>query len=208
MRIEPIDAARAGRQRFDARYRLFVFEGPSATATTLDLHDASLEDALDMAARVSGSDERLWSLALVEHDDETRSPRLTWLSGMDYRERPRSAAERRRRARMQDRLLARRDRLGLPLVLPEGLRVIRLFPEWVAGLPLWENFADPYRLGEGDLDLPPDLVAALLSWNDRWQARPEDAPVPPLWHEDGLRLWARLQDELAGVAEVRPDFLG
>lgn len=175
--MEPADDAIRAADRYDAAYRLLVFEGAQATATAFDLVDATLEDALDAAARMSGADERLWSLALVDED----ARRLTWLSGMDYHERPGTAVEWRRRARMQDRYLSRRSLLGLPLVLPDGLRVIRLFPEWVHGLPLWENFADPYRLGDDDLDLSPVLTAALIAWNDAWSDRSEEEPPPAAW---------------------------
>lgn len=201
--MEPADDAIRAADRYDATYRLLVFEGAQATATAFDLVDVTLEDALDAAARMSGADERLWSLALVDEDGY----RLTWLSGMDYRERPGTAVEWRRRARMQDRYLSRRSLLGLPLVLPDGLRVIRLFPEWVHGLPLWESFADPYHLTEADLDLSPVLTAALIAWNDAWGDRSEEEPPPAAWASHGRELWRRLQAELEGTAEVRPDFL-
>lgn len=203
--MEPVDDASPAAARYDARYRLLVFEGAQSSATAFDLIDASLEEALDTATRMSGSDEHLWSLALV--DEEADGTRLTWLSGMDYRDRPRSAVEWRRRARMQDRCLSRRGLRGLPLVLPDGLRVIRLFPEWVHGLPLWESFADPYRLTETDLDLSPALAAALIAWNDAWCDRSEEEPPPAGWASRGRELWRRLQAELEGIAEVRPDFL-
>ncbi len=95
----------------------------------------------------------------------------------------------------------------MPTLLPNGLRVIRLFPEWVSGWPLWENFTDNYRLSRPDLGLTPELSQALYDWNETWLMRQLDDPVPGGWREQGERLVLQLQAELAGVAEVRPELL-
>lgn len=193
-------------ERDDARYRVYVFEGPGNTVTTLDIVEATVEEALESALALSNGDERLWSLALVEND--SRGMRgLIWLSGMDYNDPPGSAREWQRRRQMQDRYLMAKRRRGEPAVLPNGLRIIRVFPEWVSGWPLWENFSDDYHLTGPDLGLTPELSAALYEWNEAWADRPVDDPVPAGWAERGQLLVRRLQAELEGVAEVRPDFL-
>ena len=93
------------------------------------------------------------------------------------------------------------------MVLSNGLRVIRLFPEWVSGWPLWESFTDDYRLTGPDLGLTPELSRTLYEWNETWLTRDEDDPIPEGWREQGERLFLQLQAELDGVAEVRPEFL-
>ncbi len=133
---------------------------------------------------------------------------LIWLSGMDYNDPPGSAQEWKRRRQMQDRYLRAAHRRGEPAVLPNGLRVIRVFPEWVSGWPLWEDFTDGYRLTGPDLSLTPELSADLLDWNEAWLMRQEEDPLPAGWKERGLLLVRQLQDELSGVAEIRPEFLG
>ena len=194
-------------ERDDARYRVYMFEGPANAVTTLDIVDATVEEALESAHAMSNGDERLWSLALVETD--SRGMRgLIWLSGMDYNDPPDSAQEWKRRRQMQDRYLTAAHRRGEPAVLPNGLRVIRVFPEWVSGWPLWENLTDDYRLTGPDLSLSPELSAGLFDWNEAWLMRQEDDPLPDGWEEQGQLLVRQLQTELSGVAEVRPEFLG
>lgn len=193
-------------ERDDARYRIYIFEGSGNDVTTFDLEGATVEEALEEASAMSGADERLWSLALVE--DDARGLRgLIWLSGMDYNDPPGSAREWQRRRQMQDRYLLARSRRGETNVLPNGLRLIRVFPEWVSGWPLWESFSDEYHLTGSDLGLSSDLSTALFAWNDAWQSRDVDAPLPEAWEEHGRVLVARLRSELEGVAEVRPEFL-
>lgn len=206
MRGCEVDERESAWERDDARYRIYVFEGAGNAVKTFDLEDATVEEALETADGLAGRGERLWSLALVEND--TRGLRgLIWLSGMDYNDPPGSAREWRRRRQMQDRYLAARHRLGEPVVLPDGQRLIRVFPEWVRGWPLWENFSDEYHLAGPDLGLTPELSASLYEWNEAWQTRGVDDPAPEGWYERGLELVAQLRDELYGVAEVRPEFL-
>jgi len=107
---------------------------------------------------------------------------------------------------MQERFLSARVRRGEPPLLPDGRRVIRLFPEWAPGWPLWESFTAAYRLTGDDLGLGPELSRDLRAWNDRWAARKVDDPEPEGWRAEGRRLHARLRDELAGAAEIRPEF--
>jgi hypothetical protein len=193
-------------ERDDARYRIYVFKGADNAATTFDILDATIEQALESTSALSNGDEHLWSLALVE--DDSRGLRgLIWLSGMDYNDPPSSAREWQRRRQMQDRYLMDKHRRGMPTVLPNGLRVIRLLPEWVSGWPLWESFTDDYRLTGPDLGLTPELSRALYDWNETWLTRHEDDPIPDGWREQGERLFLQLQAELDGAAEVRPEFL-
>ena len=115
---------------------------------------------------------------------------------MDYNDPPGSAREWQRRRQMQDRYLLARSRRGESNVLPNGLRLIRVFPEWVSGWPLWESFSDEYHLTGPDLGLSSDLSTALFAWNDAWQSRDVDAPLPEAWEEHGRVLVARLRSEL------------
>lgn len=201
-----VDERDSAWERDDARYRIYTFEGAANAVTTFDLEGATLEEALETAAVMSGDDERLWSLALVEED--ARGLRgLIWLSGMDYNDPPDSGREWQRRRQMQDRYLLARSRRGDSNVLPNGLRLIRVFPEGVSGWPLWESFSEDYHLTGSDLGLSSELSRALYEWNDVWQSREVDGPVPEGWEERGRVLVAQLRSELAGVAEVRPEFL-
>lgn len=207
MRWEQGGEPPASWQRDDARYRVFVFAGPDLETSTTDVLDASVEQALEAAHTLSHHDEHLWSLALVEHDGRGREG-LVWLSGMDYHQRPDTQAQWRRRGQMQTRLLSARSQAGRPLVLPNGLRVMRMFPEWWPGSPLWESFSDDYRLPLDELGLTPELCDALRTWHDAWSERQVEEPLPDeeAWVAEGLRLHAAVQGELAGVAEVRREF--
>lgn len=206
MRGFSVDERDSTWERDDARYRVYVFTGPGNAVTTFDIVEATIEEALETAQSMSDGGSRLWSLALVE--DDARGMRgLIWLSGMDYNDPPDTAREWQRRRQMQDRYLAAKSRRGEPVVLPNGLRVIRVFPEWVSGWPLWESFSDDYRLTGPGLALTPELSADLYDWNEAWLARPIDDPVPDGWEERGRRLAGRLRAELDGIAEVRPEFL-
>lgn len=84
-----------------------------------------------------------------------------------------------------------------------------MFPEWVSGWPIWENFTDDYRLDTRSLNITPDLGAALFDWNEEWLSRHEDEPLadPEGWRTRGIALVDQLQQELEGVAGVRPEFL-
>lgn len=188
----------------EPRYRIHVFEGAGSAVTTVDLVDASFKD-VEWSAKTLAGDDRLWSVALVV-DDCTHGRGLIWLVGGDYNLPPKSPREWRMRADMQDRLLAHRSRKNLPLTLPDGRRVIRLFPDWGREWPLWESFSEQYTLDAEDLPLSNELTADLHKWNAVWQARDETAPVPDGWIEHGRQLHARMQAELDAVAEVRPDF--
>jgi hypothetical protein len=165
-----------------------------------------LEQALESALALSNGDEHLWSLPLVENDARGKRG-LIWLSGMDYNDPPSTAWEWQRRRQMQDRYLMAKSRRGGPTVLPNGLRLIRVFPEWVSGWPLWENFTEAYRRTGPDLGLTPELSDALFDWNEAWLARHEDDALPTGWEDEGHRLVIQLRSELDGIAEVRPEFL-
>jgi hypothetical protein len=206
MRGFPVDERDSTWERDDARYRVYVFKGADSAVTTVDLVDATIEDALKSAFALSSGDEHLWSLALVEND--SRGMRgLIWLSGMDYNDPPSSGREWQRRRQMQDRCLRARSQRGEPALLPNGLRLIRVFPEWVSGWPLWENYTEDYRLTGPALGLSHELSEALFEWNEEWLERHEDDPLPVSWKEQGLGLLRQLRGELDGVAEVRPEFL-
>lgn len=193
-------------ERDDAKYRVLVFRGHDNAVTAMDLEDATIEEALEAARALSESDAHLWSLALVERNSRGL-PGVVWLSGMDYGDPPRTPQEWRRRAQMQTRYLSAKVRSGQPPLLPNGLRLIRMFPEWVSGWPLWESFTEQYRLEASDLDLSSALDRELYAWNEAWLSRSEDDPPPAGWLEHGQELFHRLKLELHGKAEVRPDFL-
>lgn len=206
MKGETVDVHDTMWESSDARYRVFVYSGADAAVTAVDIVDASLRDVMDSTRALAENDRNLWSLALVVDEPAPRGRGLVWLSGMDYRRAPASAVEWRMRAEMQNRYLSARKRRGEQVVLPNGLRVVRLFPEWGVTWPLWESFTDNYPMDAAALGLSSALAADLAAWNDRWQDRDETEPDPPGWYEDGWPLYRRLQAELDGVAEVRPDF--
>lgn len=193
-------------ERDDPRFRVYVFAGPGNAVSTVDVLDATIEQALESARTLSKGDECLWALALV--DDHSRGSRgLIWLSGMDYHDIPTTSVDWQRRRQMQDRYLKDKRRRGLACKLPNGLRVIRVFPEWVTGWPLWESFSEDYRLTGPALGLTRGLSDALYAWNESWRERQEEAPIPEGWEERGRHLVQLLQTELEGVAEVRPEFM-
>lgn len=206
MRGFAVDERDSTWERDDPRFRLYAFDGPDNAVTTVDILDATVEEALEVARTMSDDDARLWSLALVE-DDRRGMRGLIWLSGMDYNDPPGSAREWTRRRHMQDRYLMAAVRRGAAPLLPNDLRVIRVFPEWGSGWPLWESFTDAYRLTGDDIGLTEDLSTALYEWNEAWCARGLDDPVPEGWEEQGVLLTDRLRAELSGIAEVRPEFL-
>lgn len=206
MRTFAVDERDSTWERTDARYRVYIFEGPGNAVTVFDIVDATIEEAMAAAAATSNGNTQLWALALVE-EDARGLPGLIWLSGMDYNDPPDSPWEWQRRRQMQDRYLAATHRPDAHPTLPNGLRVIRVFPEWVSGWPLWENFTDEYRRTGPELGLSASLSDALYQWNEAWRSRDEDDPVPARWESDGLALVAQLRAELDGIAEVRPEFL-
>ncbi|MWB97200.1 hypothetical protein [Agromyces seonyuensis] len=212
MRASEVDGRDARWERSSARYRLHVYRGAGGALTEIDFEDASLEDVLDSGA-VFGRDGAIWSLALVV-DDSADGRGLVWLSGWDYHGTPGTPVERRGRARMQDRYLMAESTQGRPVVLPDGRRVIRLFPDAGHDQPLWESFADRYTLTGADLGVSADLEARLRAWRDDWEtavapawhgvddsAAPDDA-----WYDRGYALATELQAELGDGFEVRPDF--
>lgn len=108
---------------------------------------------------------------------------------------------------MQLRYLSARSRWSQPVVLPDGLRVIRMFPEWGGAGPLWESFTENYPADPDKLGLDRGLAAQLREWNDAWAT--EDA-VPSdhaEWIAEGVALHRRVQEVLHGIAEVAPQFL-
>ena len=206
MRGETVDEPDTAWESFDARYRVFVYSGPDAVVKKVDIVDASLHEVMDSTHALAENDRNLWSLALVVDEAEPRGRGLVWLSGMDYHRAPASAFEWRLRAEMQNRYLSARSRRGEPVVLPNGLRVVRMFPEWGVAWPLWESFTDNYPMDAAALALSSALATDLAAWNDRWQDRDLDDPLPAGWHDEGWALYGRLRSELDGIAEVRPDF--
>lgn len=205
MRVALVDERDATWEQIDAPFRLFVYRGAGSAVSAYDVADASLKDALEAARNLSRGDELLWSLAVVV--DGTADGRgLAWISGMDYHDRPTSPREWERRREMQSRYLAARSRRGEPALLPDGRRLIRMFPEWVAGWPLWEDHTEAYRLTGEMLGLDAHLSRELYDWNEAFNARQEDDPLPDGWIDEGRALAQRLQSALADIAEVRPEF--
>ena len=190
-------------QSASPRYRLFVFDGLGG-ATVLEFADATLKDVQE-AGGLAARDGRLWSVAAVV-DDGANGRGLLWLTGMDYRVPPSTAAERRARAEMQDRYLSARALRGQAPVLPDGRRVVRMFPDHGNPWPLWESFTDEYSRTPSELGLSPELTDALRRWYDAWEPVALDGGPGAEWLEEGRRLAGALQRELRDVAEVRPDF--
>ena len=203
MQVEAVDERDVTWESHASRYRLFVYDGPDSAVTAYDITEATMADVREAATQLSHDDARMWSLALVIYHAGARG--LQWLSGMDVHDTPRGAAEWRARREMEDRYLAARARSGAAPLLPDGRRVIRLFAGW-ASSPLWETFTDAHVLQPEDLDLSAELAADLMRWNDAFGARSEIDPEPEGWRARGWELAARLQSELDGVAEVRPEF--
>lgn len=206
MRGETVDERDTTWETSDARYRVFVYTGADAAVTATDIVDASLNDVMLSIRALAENDRNIWSLALVVDEAGPRGRGLVWLSGMDYHCTPASVVERRRRAEMQDRYLSARSLRKEPVVLPNGLRVVRMFPEWGVAWPLWESFTDNYPMDAAALGLSEALAAELAAWNSTWQDRDLDDPLPAGWNDEGWALHQRLQAELDGVGEVRPDF--
>ncbi|MGX5695711.1 hypothetical protein ACWKWP_05880 [Agromyces soli] len=205
MHITLVDERDASWEQAEPRFRLFVYRGADNAVTAYDIVDASLDDVLEAARNLSEFDARLWSLAVVvDRADLERG--LAWISGGDYNEAPTTPQEWRRRREMQSRYLMARSRRSAAPLLPDGRRLIRMFPEWISGWPLWEDFTDDYRLTGELLGLDPELSQALFDWNEAFLSRSEDDPVPVGWVDAGWELATRLQHAVAGFAEVRPEF--
>lgn len=219
-RLVEVDERDSGWESWDPRFRVYLFGRPGPprcpdtgdgfAVETWDLIDGDIDDAREHARQLAG-ETRLWSVAAVI-DDPVRGRGLLWLDGLDYNDRPRAtttAAAWRARARMQDRHLRLSDGMTRQTPrLPNGLRVIRLFPDWGRRWPLWESFSDRYTLSADDLGLSPALSRDLERWSGVWQDRPpgSEEPLPAGWQAEGDALHERLQAELDGVAEVRPEY--
>ena len=234
MRAETVDERDSSWEIDSARIRVYVFDGCGAAVTTVDLIDAAWKDVESLGDVVT-RDGRLWSAALVV-DDSTRGRGLVWLTGGDYNSPPTSVRQQLARAQMEDRLLSSRGRRAtsgawsvgradpssaphatttppgpvtaerqLP-TLPNGLRVIRMVPDWGRDWPFWESFTDEYTRSAADLGLSTGLSVNVSAWNERWQARSETDPLPAGWRAEGRMLHARVQAELQRWAVVRPEF--
>ncbi|TXK05793.1 hypothetical protein FVP60_02045 [Microbacterium mitrae] len=193
-------------QRNDTRFRLVLFADATLEVTAYDISGASLEFALDAARQLSRHDEVMWALAVVDQESAVE-PALLWISGSDYSQTPKTPNQWRHRRDMQDRYLMAKSRRRLPLLLPDGRRSIRMFAEWGRLWGLWESFSESYVLDPSSLGLSAELGDELYAWNDAFNDREVDDPLPSSWRDEGLALYDRLQRELAGVAEVRPEFL-
>lgn len=185
------------------RFRVFVYPGPGQDTRILDIFEVSIDTVLREMRILSNDDRDLWSVALVRGDGQKRG--LVWLTGYDYDDTPTDEVEWRRRREMQERYLMARARRGEAIVLPDGRRVIRMFSGW-ASSPLWESFTEEYVVDPRSLGISDDLRQGLLDWDAAIQAAGTDGAAPRDSLERGLALWRRLRDELASVAEVRPDF--
>lgn len=207
MRVEYVDERDSTWERYESRFRILRFEGPGNAVTAVDIIDATVEDAMEHARALSGNDQHLWSLALIEQVEGARG--LVWLSGMDYNDTPLDERQWKLRQQMQNRYLLAREKRKLETVLPNGQRLLRVFPEWASGWPIWENFTSGYRLDASALDISPELGDALFDWNEEWLTRQENEPLadPNGWRERGVTLVDRLARELDGKAEIRPEFL-
>ncbi|RXZ71425.1 hypothetical protein [Agromyces albus] len=204
MRVFEVDERDSTWESDRARYRLYLFEGPGNAVTTLDLLDAQIHDVLEAAA-LAGKDDKLWAIALVV-DESTAGRGLIWLSGMDYNDTPVTAPQWRARATMQNRYLMAKHSRGQPPLLPDGRRVIRVFPDHGHRWPLWENFTDKYAMEPSDYNLSKPLSEGFRRWYDEWERRGIDWRPDDTWKEEGLRLVQSLQAEVVAFAEVRPEF--
>lgn len=203
MRVLPADERDSTWEDLEPRFRLFLFSGPGNAVQTIDFLDTSIDEIRRELRIIADDDRRLWSLALVRGEGRDRG--LVWLSGYDYNDAPTEPAEWRRRREMQERYLAARSRRGEPPLLPDGRRVIRMFSGGTSS-PLWESFTDAYVVDPRDLGVSDDLSRELHAWDAAIQNGGLDAPAPANTLDHGLALWRRLRDELAPIAEVRPEF--
>ncbi|APF34062.1 hypothetical protein A9Z40_03825 [Microbacterium arborescens] len=203
MRAELADRRDTTWEDLGPRFRVFVYPGDAKDTRIIDIVDVSIDTVFREMRIFSDDDRHLWSVALVRGEGAQRG--LVWLSGYDYDDTPTDGVEWQRRREMQDRYLMARSRRGEPLVLPDGRRVIRMFSGW-ASSPLWESFTDEYVVDPRSLGISDDLTRDLLAWDGAIQDAGPDGPVPADSFETGLAIWRRLRDELAPIAEVRPDF--
>lgn len=205
MRVTLVDERDSSWESLAPRYRMYVYEGAGNAVTTLDFEGARYADVVSAGA-IADRDGRLWSAAMVIDDSQGRG--LVWITGLDYNDRPVTSAEWAARREMQDRYLSARSLAGAPVVLPDGRRLIRMFPDHGHRWPLWESFTDAYAIDPDDLALSDSLTGALRLWYDRWAAVALDVGMDAAWKEEGHRLCVLLQAELGDTAEVRPEFDG
>ncbi|SDQ27972.1 hypothetical protein [Microbacterium sp. cf332] len=203
MDVELADRSDTTWEDLRPRFRVFIYPAPDEPARILDFVDVSIDAVLHEVGTLADDDRHLWSLALVRGIGVERG--LVWLSGYDYDDTPTDAVEWQRRGEMQARYLMARARRGEPVVLPDGRRVIRMFSGH-ASSPLWESFTDGYVVDPHSLGLNGDLVRDLVAWDEAIQDSGPEGEPPEGWLEAGLHIWRRLRDELAPVAEVRPEF--
>lgn len=190
-------------QEHEPRLRLHIFEGAENDLQSFDLVEHTIVQALDSARMLSDENRKLWSLAVLNERDAAG---LIWVSGYDYRSTPTHASEWRLRKEMQDRYLSAMSQRGEEPRLPDGLRVIRLMPEWSVELPLWESFTDSYLISPGEVSIAQKLECELTEWNRDWQSYGFENERPKSWFDRGWQLHEQLQIQLAETAEVRPDF--
>ncbi|MED5801218.1 hypothetical protein VX037_09300 [Gordonia sp. Z-3] len=205
----PVDEEREEWVGAEPMFRLFVFsyEAGSYHVEAFDHWCRDVTRLISDAGYYYTDSGKLWSLALIH--EGSRGADLTWLSGYDYRIAPRTFAERQSRRDMQTRYLAARSQDSKPVVLPDGLRVIRMFPEWGGAGPLWESFTDNYPADPRRLGLSRGLAAELEAWNEHWGSRHHDEPLadPDRWLAEGVKLHADVQRAMADRAEVAAEFL-
>ena len=93
-------------------------------------------------------------------------------------------------------------------------RVIRLFPDYGCGWPLWENGNEKYLLEPDDLGLSDGLRAMLREWHDLWEAHHHwetgwDSGVHrEAWIALGERVERALAQEIREFATVSPEWRG
>lgn len=204
MRVFEVDERDSAWEDHHAHFRLFLFEGPGSAVVALDFVDAQIDDVLEAATSAAGSD-KLWSIALVV-DTPDAGRGLIWVSGMDYNDTPTTRAESRLRATMQDRYLMRKAARSEAPLLPDGRRVIRVFPDHGHRWPLWENFTDQYCMTPSDYGLSDGLADGLREWYDEWERHGIDWPPDVAWLAEGRRLIEALRVEVGDIAEIRAEF--
>lgn len=186
------------------QFELRIYDGPLSEATRYVLTDYTLEEALPHAEILSEENQKLWALAVCPLELQEC---LIWISGTDYHMNPgRSRQFWRKRAHMQYRYLEAASMRGEQPRLPNGLRRIRMFPEWTGGLSLWESLSENYPYEPDVLPASRELVADLIEWNLEWESYGCNAERPDAWKEAGWHLFKRLSDELADYAEIVPEF--
>lgn len=192
------------KQVFQPRYLLYLFSGSAGHVAVLELGECDIQRAIETARSLAKSEDALWSLALVAQSTE---PWQEWLHGMDYHQQPETAAQWRRRYEMQSEYLRARVAKGLPGVLPNGKRSIRMFPEWGVELPLWDTSGEHYPYEAGELPLSAPLEHELMSWGREWGSYPvEQNTRPDAWYTQGHALYVRLSEELRDIAEIIPQY--